>query len=98
LLAIATTTLEPCDEIISRECKMEMFFRASIRDNLEHCKIFHDDTHIVRFMNNLQEFADNQISWQGEDDTSEIEIDDFQYNRIPQDGVPLERVFNRHAM
>jgi hypothetical protein len=46
---------------------------------------------ILRFMNNLQEFSENQIDWREEGSEEEIKE-----NRIPSGLVPLEHFFDRH--
>jgi hypothetical protein len=38
------------------------------------------------------------VSWQGEDDVSEVEFENLLDNKIPQGVVPLERIFSRHDM
>jgi hypothetical protein len=36
MLAVVVTTLEPCDELVFGESKMEIIFRPSVPDDLEH--------------------------------------------------------------
>jgi ribonuclease HI len=42
-LVVSATTLQPCDGPLQNSCKMEVLFRPSILDNLEHCQVFEDD-------------------------------------------------------
>jgi hypothetical protein len=35
-LAVAMATLQPCEELVSSECKMEMIFRPITPDNFEY--------------------------------------------------------------
>jgi hypothetical protein len=80
---------------------MEIVFRSFCLDNFEHWQVFHDDAQILRFLNNLQEFSENQFNWQGEgeeEDDGEVKIEDLLDNKIPHGVVPLERMFNRHDM
>lgn len=97
-LAIAVASLQPCEELIYGECTMEILFRPYVPNNFEHSQVFRDDTQIIRFLNNLQEFSKNQVNWQGEDERETIRIEDFPNNRIPRRVVLLERMFNRHDM
>jgi hypothetical protein len=39
-------------------------------NNFEHWQVFNDDSQIIRFMNNLQEFAQYQVDWRSQDDES----------------------------
>jgi len=83
-LAVATSTLHPCDELISRECNMEIIFRTSVPDNFEHWQVFHDDAQILRFLNNLQDFSKKQVNWQEEeDDDNAVNFENLPDNRIP---------------
>jgi hypothetical protein len=63
-LAVATSTLQPCRELVNGECKMEVIFRPSIPDNLEHWQVFNDDAQILHFLHSLKEFSENQVNWQ----------------------------------
>jgi hypothetical protein len=60
--------------------------------------VFHHDSQIVYFLNNLKELSENQINWQGETENEELEIEDLPNNSIPKGVVPLERIFDRHDM
>jgi ribonuclease HI len=51
-LAISVSNLQPCEGPLHDQCKMEVLFRPSIPDNLEHWKVFEDDDQIIRFMEN----------------------------------------------
>jgi len=51
-LVVSASTLQPCDGPLQNLCKMEVLFRPSIPDNLEHWKVFEDDDRIIRFMEN----------------------------------------------
>ena len=61
-LAIASSTLQPSDEIISRNGRMETNFRPSILDNVDHCQVFNDDDPIIRFLKGMDEFETSLVS------------------------------------
>jgi hypothetical protein len=42
---------------------MEVVFRPSVPDNLEHWKVFDDDAQILRFMQGTKEFSDSQVNF-----------------------------------
>jgi hypothetical protein len=85
--------LQPCQDLLEGE-KLEIIFRPSIPDNFEHRQVFDNDAQIIRFMNNLQEFAENEIDWRKEG-TKYQELRD---NKIPTSLVPLEKMVDRHDM
>ena len=63
-LAVVASTLQPSDEMISGNGKMEIKFRPSIPDNVDQWKVFKDDDKLLRFIHNLQEFEGCKISYQ----------------------------------
>jgi hypothetical protein len=58
-LVVSSSTLQTCDGPLQNLCKMEVFFRPLIPDNLEHWQVFKDDDHIIRFIENNIEFIDS---------------------------------------
>jgi ribonuclease HI len=42
-LVVSASTLQPCDGPLQNLCKMEVLFRPSIHDKLEHWQVFEDD-------------------------------------------------------
>jgi hypothetical protein len=52
-----STTLQPCEEMLHDICKMEVVFRPSIPDNLEHWQVFNDDAQILHFLQSSKEFS-----------------------------------------
>jgi len=60
-LVVATTTLQPCESLVLGESEMEIIFKVSTPDNCEHWQVFNNDAQIIRFMNNLQEFAQYEV-------------------------------------
>ena len=65
-LAVAASTLQPSDEMINGNGKMEINFIPSFPDNVDHWKVFKDDEKLLRFIHNLQEFEGCKISYQQE--------------------------------
>ena len=62
-LAVAASTLQPLDEMINGNGKMEINSRPSIPDNVNHWQVFNDDKQLLRFIHNLQEFEDCKTSY-----------------------------------
>jgi hypothetical protein len=65
-LVVFASTLQPCEEVLQDLCKMEVVFRPSILDNLEHWQVFDDDAKILRFLQSSKEFSDSQINFLAE--------------------------------
>jgi hypothetical protein len=59
-LVLATSTLQPCRDLLEGG-KLEIIFRPSIPNNVKHWQVFDDNAQIIRFVNNLQEFVENEI-------------------------------------
>jgi hypothetical protein len=93
-LVVSASTLQPCEGQLRDLCKMEVLFRPSIPDNLEHWQVFEDDDQIVRFMENSKEFTDSQINFLA--DSMNLEVINLQNNTLPNGCVPLESLFDRH--
>jgi hypothetical protein len=73
---------------------MEVIFRPSIPDNLQHWQVFEDDDQIIRFMENRKEFTNTQINFLV--DSMDLEIINLQNNTLPKGCIPLENLFDRH--
>jgi ribonuclease HI len=93
-LAVSASTLQPCEGPLRDLCKMEVLFRPSVPDNLEHWQVFEDDDQIIRFMENNKEFTDSQINFLA--DSMNLEVINLQNNTLPKGCVPLESLFDRH--
>ena len=81
-LVVVASTLQPSDEMISRNGKMEINFRPSILGNVDHWQMFKDDELLLRFIHNLQEFEGCKISYQQEGKEYQ-ECEDNERNHIP---------------
>jgi hypothetical protein len=93
-LAVSASTLQPCDGPLHDLFKMEVLFRPSIHDNLEHWQVFEDDDQIIRFMENNKEFTDSQINFLV--DSMNLEVINLQNNTLPKRCIPLENLFDKH--
>jgi hypothetical protein len=93
-LVVSASTLQPCDGPLQNLCKMEVLFRPSIPDNLEHWQVFEDDDQIIRFMENNREFIDSQVNFLA--DSMNLDVVNLQNNTFPKGCVPLEHLFDRH--
>jgi hypothetical protein len=93
-LVVSASMLQPCEGPLHDQCKMEVLFRPSIPDNLEHWQVFEDDDQIIRFMENNKEFTDTQINFLAE--SMDLEVINLQNNTLPKGCIPLENLFDRH--
>jgi ribonuclease HI len=93
-LAVSASTLQPCEGPFHDLCKMEVLFRPSVPDNLEHWQVFEDDDQIIRFMENNKEFTDSQVAFLA--DSMDLEVINLQSNTLPKGCIPLENLFDRH--
>ena len=55
-LAVSASTLQPSDEMLEGNCPLEINFRPSVPDNVEHWQLFKDDEQILRLIHNVDEF------------------------------------------
>jgi len=73
---------------------MEVLFRPSIHDNLEHWKVFEYANQILRFMENNIEFTNSQVNFLV--DSMDLDVVNLQNNTLSKGCVPLEHLFDRH--
>jgi hypothetical protein len=93
-LDVSASTLQPCEGPFHDLCKMEVLFRPSVPDNLEHWQVFENDNQIIRFMENNKELTDSQVAFLAE--SMDLEVINLQRNTLPKGCVPLENLFDRH--
>ena len=93
-LVIAALTLQPSVELLNGDDKLEINFRPSVLDNMEHWQIFHDDEHILKFVHNIEEFSNFNVSFQEEGKEYQGKGDQFD-NPVPRGLVSLENIFDR---
>jgi hypothetical protein len=61
-LIVASSTLQLSQDLIKGNIKVEVIFRASAPNNVDHWKIFDDDKKFIKFLNNIQEYSNFHIS------------------------------------
>jgi hypothetical protein len=93
-LAVSTSTLQPSDELLNSQGKMEINFRPLVPDNIDHWHVFRDDKQILNFVHNVQEFSDFNVSYK-EEGHEYVEEDDPIKNPVPRGLVALEQIFDR---
>ena len=72
---------QPSNEMLEGDCPLEINFRPSVPDNIEHWQIFEDDKQILKFINNINEFSIYQVNEQEEGKEQQGEGD--WYNPVP---------------
>jgi ribonuclease HI len=90
-LVVSASTLQPCEGPLHDMCRMEVLFRPSIPDNLEHWKVFEDDDQMIRFMENNKEFTDTQVAFLA--DSMDLEIISLQNDTLPKGLYSSSRTF-----
>jgi ribonuclease HI len=53
-LGVATSTLQLSQGLIKGNITIEVIFRPSVPDNVDHWQIFDDDKQVIKFLNNMQ--------------------------------------------
>ena len=91
-LAIDATTFQLSYELIKDKIKMEVIFRPSVPDNLEHWQVFNDEKQVIHFLNSLDEFEDFRIDSEEDGSLNHEHI----INPTPRNVVALEQHFDRH--
>ena len=43
--------------------KMEVIFRPSVPDNVEHWQIFNEENQVIRFLKNMEEFSGFKVGY-----------------------------------
>jgi hypothetical protein len=76
--------------------KVEVNFRPSLPDNLEHWQVFENDSQLLCFLQNEGEFSEARINLLAEKES--IEIIDVADEPLPKGIVPLENLFDRNDM
>lgn len=46
--------------------KMKVIFRPSVPDNIEHWQIFNDESQVIQFLNNMEEFLNFKVGYKEE--------------------------------
>ena len=79
--------------MINGNGKMEINFRPSILDNVDHWQVFKDDEQLLRFIHNLQEFEGCKISYQQEGKEYQ-ECEDNERNHILSILIDFKNLFD----
>jgi ribonuclease HI len=61
-LVVAASTLQPSEDLMKGKGKLEIIFRPSIPNNIDHWQVFKDDEQILRFIHNVKEFSSFNVS------------------------------------
>jgi ribonuclease HI len=93
-LAVSASTLQHFKEI--GLYKVEVNFRPSLPDNLEHWQVFDSEDQISHFLQNEGEFSETQINLLAEGEN--IDIIDIPNGPLPKGIVPLEILFDQNDM
>jgi hypothetical protein len=96
-LAVATSTLQPSEDLMKGEGKLEIIFRPSVPDNIDHWQVFKDDEQVLRFIYNVKEFSGFNVSYK-EEGKEYVEEDNPIKNPVPRGITALENIFERHDM
>jgi hypothetical protein len=89
-LVISASNLQLSKEISFY--KVEVNFRPSLPDNLEHWQVFESDSQLLRFLQNEGEFSEARINLLVEKES--IKIIDIADEPLPKGIVPLENLFD----
>jgi ribonuclease HI len=92
-LVMAASTLQLSQDLIKGNIKVEVIFRPSVPDNVDHWQIFDDDKQVIKFLNNIQEFSDFHIS--KKEEGCNYAENDQKINPVPRSLVALEQLFDR---
>lgn len=65
-LVVVASTSQLGENLLHDKMKMEVMFRPSVPDNIEHWKIFNDESQVIRFLNNMEEFPDFKVGYKEE--------------------------------
>ena len=94
-LAVAASTLQPSQELLDGDGKLEINFRPSIPDNMEHWQVFQDDQQILRCIHNVKEFSNFNLNHQEWGKEYRDEGDQLR-NLVSRVLVTLEHIFDIH--
>jgi hypothetical protein len=79
--------------LIKENVLVEVIFRPSVPDNMDHWQIFDDDKQAIRFLSQIQEFSEFHIN-DKEEGCNYIE-NDSKTNPIPRRLIAQEKIFDR---
>ena len=91
-LAVAASTLQLSDDLIDENISVEVIFRPSVSDNLNHWQVFDDDKQVIKFLTHMREFYDFCVN--DKEEGCNYTGDD-KLNLVPRRVVTQEKSFNR---
>jgi ribonuclease HI len=65
-LVVATSTLQPSEDLMKGKGKLKIIFRPFVPDNIDHWQVFKDDEQILRSIHNVKEFSSFNVSYKEE--------------------------------
>jgi hypothetical protein len=92
-LPVVASTLQLSQDLMDGNVKVEVIFRRSVSDNVDHWQIFDDDKQVIKFLNNIQEFSDFHTS--EKEEGCNYTKNDQKINPVPRSLVAQEQLFDR---
>jgi hypothetical protein len=92
-LTVAASTLQLPDNLIDEQISVEVIFRPSVPNNMDHWQVFDDDKQMVKFLLHIHEFSDLDISMKEEGNN--YTGNDDEVKAPPRKVVSSERDFDR---
>jgi ribonuclease HI len=92
-LAVAASTLTVSDSLIDENISVEVIFRPSVPDNMNHWQVFDDDKQVIKFLTHMHEFSDFGVNTISEGCNYTENVDNVK--TPPRRVVSLERDFDK---
>jgi ribonuclease HI len=92
-LVVVASTLQLSHDLIKENISVEVIFRPSVPNNMDHWKIFDDDKQVIRFLNHMQEFSEFHVN-EKEEGCNYTENDN-KVNPVPRRLIAQEKLFDR---
>jgi ribonuclease HI len=92
-LAVVASTLQLPDSLLDENISVEVIFRPSVPDNMNHWQVFDDDKQVIKFLTHMHEFSDFGINMKEEG--CNYTGNDDKLKAPPRRVVSLERDFDR---
>jgi hypothetical protein len=90
---VAASTLTISDSLIDENSSVEVIFRPSVPDNMNHWQVFDDDKQVIKFLTHMHEFSDFGINTINEGCNYTENVDNVR--TPPRRVVSLERDFDK---
>jgi hypothetical protein len=79
--------------LIDENILVEVIFRPSVLDNMNHWQVFDDDKHVIKFLTHMHEFSDFGIN--DKEEGCSYTGDDDKLNPVPRRVVTQDKRFDR---